>query len=251
MSRYVKKAIAKKAPKRKATTRDSSRAMVISENGADKRNTISTFTIGGFPKQSTVRLSYVDEIQLPNNLAGLTTYYDFSANGCYDPNITSTGHQPIGFDQWMGVYWHYIVNKSTIKVRLAPLLAANPSIPQYYGLALSPTTGQFSGLSLNDAIERTNQLGGKHGAINIVNYNPAPLVGGMLSASYDKKKQFGDKGVSDADLKGSPSSNPAEDAIFTIWTCGMGGQTPSSTLNIIVEITYDVTFIENKLLPRS
>lgn len=33
----------------------------------------------------------------------------FQLNGLYDPNITTTGHQPIGFDQLMPLYDHYTV----------------------------------------------------------------------------------------------------------------------------------------------
>lgn len=31
----------------------------------------------------------------------------FSGNGCYDPDITSVGHQPRGWDQWAALYSRY------------------------------------------------------------------------------------------------------------------------------------------------
>jgi len=226
------------------------RGATLTSNAANRKNTISTFSIGGFPKQSTVRLVYVDEVLItPSVLGGISSYFDFSANGCFDPNISGTGHQPIGFDQWMGVYNHYCVNWSKIKVRAAYTNTTNPTPPDYCGVACSPTTAQFSGQTLTRCVETTRQLDGMHGLINNLNYPNSPDRG-VLTAFYSKKKMFGDKGLSDADLRGTSSSNPSEDAIFSVWAVGMAG-TAAAAFNAIVEIEYDVTFYENKLMPQS
>ncbi len=40
----------------------------------------------------------------------------FSLNGMFDPNVTGTGVQPLGFDQWAAFYTQYQVLSSSIKV---------------------------------------------------------------------------------------------------------------------------------------
>ena len=35
----------------------------------------------------------------------------------YDPDVTYTGHQPLGLDQWMGLYDKYYVHASKIHVK--------------------------------------------------------------------------------------------------------------------------------------
>lgn len=236
--------------KRGALTYRTGRMTTLRGNAANPRNTISTFTIGGFPKQSTVRLVYSDEVLItPSVLGGISSYFDFSANGCFDPNVSGTGHQPIGFDQWMAVYNHYSVNWSKIKVRCAYTNTTNPTPPDYIGVAVSPVPAQFSGLSLIRCIEATRLLGGAHGLINNLNFQQ-PTKDGTLTAFYSKKSMFGDKGLSDSDLRGTSSSNPTEDAIYSVWACGMAG-TAAAAFNAIVEIEYDVTFYENRLLPQS
>jgi len=46
--------------------------------------------------------------------------YAFRANGMYDPNYTSTGHQPYGFDQLMALYKHYAVLGSRCTATIIP-----------------------------------------------------------------------------------------------------------------------------------
>lgn len=63
-----------------------------------------------------VKLKYNETLQLNPGAAGAIATYVFSANGMYDPNVTSTGHQPRGFDQLMALYNQYTVIGSKINV---------------------------------------------------------------------------------------------------------------------------------------
>lgn len=42
--------------------------------------------------------------------------YSFRGNGCFDPDITSAGAQPYGFDQYMALYKNFRVLGSSIRV---------------------------------------------------------------------------------------------------------------------------------------
>jgi hypothetical protein len=40
--------------------------------------------------------------------------YQFAGNGCFDPDITGTGHQPYYWDTYTGVYNYYSVMGSRV-----------------------------------------------------------------------------------------------------------------------------------------
>lgn len=68
-----------------------------------------------FPERTTRKLRYSTNFQFSGTV-GVVTSYVFAANGLYDPDITGTGHQPMGFDQLMLSYNHYCVTHSRILV---------------------------------------------------------------------------------------------------------------------------------------
>ncbi len=51
---------------------------------------------------------------------GATGVQIYSANGMYDPDVTITGHQPRGFDNYMALYDHYLVRKCHLEVVFTP-----------------------------------------------------------------------------------------------------------------------------------
>lgn len=57
-----------------------------------------------------VRLPYVETLSLTAPALGTSGVYYFNLNSLYDPNLTSTGHQPMQFDQLAGIYKSYIVH---------------------------------------------------------------------------------------------------------------------------------------------
>jgi len=77
--------------------------------------TVAVQRTPGFADATKVKLKYSEVFTLTTNASLVPTYYLFSANSLYDPNYTGAGHQPFGFDQWMGtsattgIYNKYIV----------------------------------------------------------------------------------------------------------------------------------------------
>lgn len=59
-------------------------------------------------------LKYSDFYLLTSTLG--IAYQEYSGNSCYDPDITSTGHQPYYFDRYAGLYQNYVVLGSKFKV---------------------------------------------------------------------------------------------------------------------------------------
>jgi len=63
----------------------------------------------GFPDKVSVKLRYVERLDITT--AGGVPYYNhiFRANSLYDPDYTGTGHQPLYFDQYAAIYDRYKV----------------------------------------------------------------------------------------------------------------------------------------------
>ena len=71
-----------------------------------------------FPKSQLVELTYCDTVVVPS-LDGGSAPYKFRLNSVFDPDLTSTGHQPRGHDQWSTMYQRYCVIGA--KVLVEPL----------------------------------------------------------------------------------------------------------------------------------
>ena len=65
------------------------------------------------PKEMRVTLRYCTTVSIDAG-AAVPVSHIFAANDCYDPDITGTGHQPLGFDQWMSFYVRGVVRSSKI-----------------------------------------------------------------------------------------------------------------------------------------
>lgn len=69
----------------------------------------------GFPQKMYVKLVYTERYDAHTNSA----VYDkvvFRGNGCYDPNQSGVGHQPMYWDTYTTIYSSYRVLASSIKV---------------------------------------------------------------------------------------------------------------------------------------
>lgn len=58
--------------------------------------------------EQIMKFRYTDNIQLQST-SGVPQFYQFAGNSLFDPDITGTGHQPYGFDQWSAFYNKYTV----------------------------------------------------------------------------------------------------------------------------------------------
>ena len=70
----------------------------------------------GFPTRLSVTLHYEDLIAI--NPSAPKASYAFRGNSCYDPDYTSTGHQPRYYDQYSAIYQKYKVLKSTCTIEM-------------------------------------------------------------------------------------------------------------------------------------
>ncbi len=87
-----------------------------------------------FPDESCVTLTYQTEVDSTATV-GLVGPYRMSLNGPYDPDVSGTGSQPLGFDQWMGIYSRYCVVESQCDVAVTSRAVSNR-----FSVAVVPVT---------------------------------------------------------------------------------------------------------------
>lgn len=202
----------------------------------------STVMVAGgkaFPTKWRRTLNYCEKITINPASAGLAVSNYFSCNSLNDPNRTGVGHQPLGFDQIMLAYDHYVVGSAKITITL---------------------DNDGNGSSLLAGIALRDSIGGTSDPTTIIEqgncvYTTAGATGGptvkSLTTTCDVAKFLGRRGVlSDPNLKGGASSNPAEECYFQVFLADLGSSDPP-TINLIVKIEYDCYFIEPKQLTQS
>jgi hypothetical protein len=185
-----------------------------------------------FGYRKRVTIPYYSNISLATG-AGVAGAYVFSANGCFDPDITSTGGQPMGFDQMMVFFNHYTVLRSRITVTVSSAAAANNVVA---GLAVSGsstvTTSVQQLLENGDCEFVTLGYAGQMGST-------AKLTRQVVSAKFQGIEDVMD----DPNMRGDAASNPAEQFYYHIFAYAQATGSALQTYGQ-VRIEYDVMFHE-------
>jgi len=193
----------------------------------------------GFPKKMTMTHKYCEQLLLATGAGGILNTYNWRANGMYDPNATGLGHQPMYFDQMSTLYDHYTVigSKITIKVIKADTI----TIPTTIGIfvnddaTVTPTT---NGLLENSLATHKVLVGQNSGGAC------------FLTRKWSAKKYFGGSVLANVNLSGTPSNDPAEQSIFTVFIDSTPVATASSVL-LDVTIEYIAVWTELKDIATS
>lgn len=216
-----------------------------------KRAGVGTSKVGGgtstakvpfapFPKAIRATLRYCTYVILDPSVASPNRSYAFRANSGYDPDLTGTGHQPYGWDQYAALYDQYVVEKSRITVTCMSSSQANAGYSHnnlVWGI-LAADDGAIS-LDLEQLMEQDNTVFTMTDANNT-----------MLTNYFDGKKWFQGKQV-DA-LQTNVVNNPSEEVIYHLW---VGSTHPAvdepAAARFMVTISYDVMFTERKRFAKS
>jgi len=164
----------------------------------------------GIPGFSALRykakLSYFDTVASLSTGAGTAGTYVISANGLYDPDITSTGHQPMSFDQLMLSFEHYVVTRAQITVNFR-----NQNSTYNLGCAISLNAGPTPTTNYIQLVENGNLVRTRLQPLNATNSMEA------LVMPIDVAK-FGavDDLLDNPDYSGTIAANPTEQSYFHI-----------------------------------
>jgi len=166
----------------------------------------------------------------------------------YDPDVTGTGHQPMGFDQMMLFYEQATVMASRITVTF--LAGGNPA---RVGVYLSPDT-----TSITDPIRLV-----ENGLMSTATLDQAMVSGtggtgsrkATITQTCNVPRYFGRPNnrslLNDDDLQTTAASNPAEQVYFGI-TCWNPYSSSAGTLvDYEVLIFYDVVYHEPRKMTVS
>ncbi len=187
------------------------------------------------PNKHLVKLRYSQTLSL-NASAGLATANVFSANGLYDPDTTGVGHQPIGFDEWMGLYNHYTVIFSSCKADFFSSGGTAVTDSAFVGIGLR--AGTTINTSIDDVMElphtRKNRLtnhygGGSAGVHNSANISRFLGIRNLLSSSI---------------ARGSVSTQPAEQAFWHLIVSPISGTADPAAITCRMSITYIAVLTE-------
>lgn len=195
----------------------------------------STFAFNKSPVSTKMftKLRYVEPLSLNPGLSGTAATHVYCANGAADPNVTTGGHQPRGFDQLMLLYDHYVVLGAKITVDFAP---QTQTVPVICGINLKDDSSIYT--NPNDYQEAgycTTKIMGASQASN----------GCKLTMNFSTKRFLGRSNVlSDPDLKGTSGLNPTEQAYFHVWAAALDGSTDLNPMFTTVRIDYLVALIE-------
>lgn len=202
----------------------------------------------GFPAQCTVKLAYVDSIVIdapsgPDNFS----YYIFRANSAYDPDFTGTGHQPMGFDEYMKLYDHYQVKWSSIKVTNMPTTSNGNATPIVWGVHISDAASAIPSMAnVNMLMEQRNtgpfRIGGLRDNTTNTRMN-------TIKRTCNIRKFTGNKDPSL--LRGDATSNPVEDVLYTVWATARSSVFNPGAEAFDVHMEFIVTFTEPKYMTQS
>lgn len=191
----------------------------------------------GFPKMMKFKHRYCTQVSLTDSAGHV--HYQMRANGLFDPDLSSTGHQPMWFDQLAGIYNHYTVIGSKIKYTVVP--AGTTAQPPYKLTSWinddSTSTGNQDALNEN-----------KTAKVRIVgSINPQNVV---ITNTWSAKKFFGGSVLAQDELKGNAGADPTELSLFQLTLKSIDGVSPI-TVHIFIELEYIVIWKELKEVANS
>jgi len=172
--------------------------------------------------------------------SGTAGSYILSANGLFDPDISSTGTQPSGFDQMMVFYEHYTVYQARIVVTFR---ATNAGISPIVFVAARGDTANIP--SIQEVMNTGNTVATQLMPLNI-DGSLKELKMIVNVASFLGFDDLADSNVSRGDI----NANPAEGVFFHIGLFNpesVGG----ATINFQARVTYEAVFSEARVVTPS
>ncbi len=182
----------------------------------------------------TVTLIYSDT-QVIDPTSSIATHI-WSANGCFDPDITGAGHQPAGFDEYMNFYDHYQVMSSKIVAKvIAPETAATAN-QIWATLYLSDNTNATGSQQrvIENGLCSWSVLGSGTRGTGVMN-----LTNSFVHDKFFSRRK-GDNSI------GNSATNPVDGAFYMVSLTAADGGATSNTVRVVVEIQYTVRFTERR-----
>ncbi len=205
------------------------------------RRALNSYSLGSgsvmnLPGQRVVKHAY-SQIITVTSTTGTFGEHRFACNDMFDPDISTGGHQPMGFDQMALQYEHYVVLGSKISVSWTQ--DTSSTAPGLCGTYVRGAAGTASASS-DDIIEH------RRGTWAII--QPNVTYAPKIRARYSAKKFFNVKDVKDNldRLGAAVTASPTELAHYVVWLQMFLSATDTRTC--LVNIEYITLYSEPKEL---
>ncbi len=236
----------KYAPRRRFNKRRRTTGRKMARRRRYSRGTATASAVGRslMPTKLKRTFNYCSKITLDGASVGIADSKRFSCNSMFDPDRTGVGHQPMGFDQFLGVLFdHYTVIGAKITVSCMAQTNTRPDANQI--ISIKVIDSSTSSTDITTSIEQGRvvygMLGGSDGNASTLKLthtcNPAKFLGRS-------------KPLSDPELKGSVSSNPNEECFFEINAASIEERDPPP-VDVLVTVQYTAILTERIRLGQS
>jgi len=200
-------------------------------------NNVREFWSPIFSAKTNRKLRYSTNTVL-NGSSGIVSTWVYSANGLFDPDITGTGHQPMGFDQMMIIYNHYTVNAARMVCTFRNLGArACTACIRMDGNNVPITV-------IDEIVEEGMCTFETLEPVNVYGSNKTIILDTSIKIFQGKKSV-----IDDPNLGGNVAANPIEQQYFHVATWDTNAQSTSVLIDVVIE--FDATFTEPRTLTES
>lgn len=209
------------------------------------------------PRATTRSRRYLDPARLPRrlklvyrdvdvNLDVVASLYQsthvFRGNSLYDPDVTSVGHQPLGYDQlFPAMYNSYHVTASSIKV----FLSSNESVTESGPIRCMLIPSALNTLPTADPLELLGMRGCK-----VLTLQPTAGKRNVLSSYLTTNTVLGRPTGNDFQAESIYSANPILSWYWHVIVDNTKWSSPAA-VRADVQITYYVNASHANLIPPS
>ncbi len=201
--------------------------------------------------KTLMKLRYVDAVSI-NPAATNVLAHVYRCNGLNDPDLTSSGHSPLLFNNMEEYYEQYRVISSTIKV--TPITTSTSNVvPGYFGVFKTPLSTNMAGYTLGTSVIEDSRLKGSWGlhlgTSSALNVNGGTRSGRQKSLSFNAKRDLSKDAANLAQLTAADPSD-GFDYYFQVW-CGSILANDPGSLSFLVQIDYLVEFTSPRVITPS
>lgn len=193
-----------------------------------------------FPVRRRINGMAYSELFTLNSTSGVPTQKFIIANGLYDPNVQTGGHQPAGFDIMMSLYNQYTVVASKITCTFSN---DNTGVSLLAYVFLSPNTTVLTDQDeiMENGLVKTAvlQYKGAFGSVKHINMDC------NVAKYFGRRTQ--NELLDDDLLAGTAAANPTEGVYFALGLVDVT-RVATTAAFVQVDVSYDAIFWEPKKL---
>lgn len=196
-------------------------------------------------QKTTAHLRYVDVVSVNAGSAAIASHV-FRANSIFDPDFTSTGHQPLMRDEYALLYASYRVISSKIKVTPVASTTTNV-VPSFYGVFRDDDS--VLTYSLGTSIIEDQRNKGTWGMV-AEQLDSSSKKHGTRSTSFNAKRDLGNDGQNATHEQATNPTGIDATQYYQLWSSSIAGNDPPTT-NFLVQIDYIVEFTDPAVVTPS